>query len=524
MVEHWMMGDAMDLIVSALTAFFALVGIIILFVGAIVATGILFLVRLPVNYFLALWHRIDADSDYMETSWAARTFAWRKHVDHERSFSQYYLGPVIADFSAVINDAAERQWKSVTAGWSGAAEELKGSDSTAEYIFGICSATGVIIGAIGGIAVTVAIALIHVVIAMICLIAAAISAVVLRGIDTGLRYVFKAGTTCPGCAQTVRPYAAYRCRSCNELHRDVRPGRRGIVKRVCVCGSRLPTLVFFDASGQTTVCPRCGVSLPPRFGKAAEIIVPLVGSINAGKTSLAYMLIMAIQELVTANGGTVELVGDTKDEVDRIAEQVAITGSPSATVPKSPKALMLHVKLRLSERYVHLYDVAGELYYQGDSLDGLPFLDKASTLIYVIDPLAAEGVWDRLSAGQQDAFHPIRSDMAEAEAAYELPREHIRRQMGKRRLQRLAFVVTKADVLADARVLDPGAAIRTLVHDENWMNMGNIVREAEHSFGQVKYFTTAAIADESGLADESVTGLATWLLLTDFTGLSLARR
>jgi len=233
------------------------------------------------------------------------------------------------------------------------------------------------------------------------------------------------------------------------------------------------------------------------------------------------MLVLAIQELVKSNGGIVELDDDTKDEVNRIAEQLSVTGSPSPTVPKSPKAFVLHVKLGLSERYIFLFDAAGELHYRDVSLDALRYLDKANTLIYAVDPLAADGVWDHFSATQQDAFTAIRSDWAEAELAYELSRDQVRRLIGKRRPERLAFVVTKGDVLADARLLDPDVTIRGLVNEEDWMNMGNIVREAEHSFGQVEYFKTAAIAGESGSVDASVTALASWLLLAE--GIQFAR-
>jgi hypothetical protein len=494
---------------------------IILFVATTAALAVAFFGWLPINYFLAMWNQTGASPDHRATGWAVRASAMRKHVDHDRTFPTYYLGPVIADFSAVIGDAAKMQWEQMNAGWTLAADMLEGGSSAIEYAIGIGVGAGVAIGAMGGIAVSVVIVLIHAVVTMICLMVAAISAMALRGTDTVHRYLVHVHMTCPACAQKVGPYAAYRCPSCDELHRDVRPGRRGIVKRLCVCGRRLPTLLILGASDLAAVCPRCGVSLPSRFGKAAEIVIPLFGSVKAGKTRLLYMLVMAIQELVTANGGTVELVDDTKDEVDRIAEQVAMTGSPGPTVPKSPEAFVLHIKLRLSERYLYLYDVAGELHYRSESLDGLRYLDKANTLIYVVDPLAADGVWDRLSSSQQDAANPIRSDLTEAELAYELVREQIRRLAGKRRPERLGFVVTKVDVLADARVLDPDTAIRTLVHDEDWMNMGNIVRQAEHSFGQVEYFKTAAIADESGLVDESVTSLASWLLRTEFAGLSL---
>ena len=494
---------------------------VLLLVVASVFTAAAIAGWLPVQYFFAMWDRIGADPGYAETN----VFVAGRHVDHERAFVQYYLGPVLADFARIVGDTAERQRGTLTSVWANAVEVQEGSGSLIESAAGIGVAIGVGLGTIGGVAVTILIVLIHAAIAIFGAIAAAVSAVLLRGADTLLRYLAGVHMTCPVCVQAIRPYAAYRCPSCGELHRDVRPGRRGIVQRVCVCGGRLPTLLLVGAFRLTAVCPRCGVTLPSSFGKAAEIIIPVFGSVKAGKTRLIYMLVLAIQELVTSNGGIVELDDDTTDEVNRIAEQLSTTGSPSPTVPKAPKPLTLHIRLGLSERNIFLYDAAGELHYRDVSLDTLRYLGKANTLIYAVDPLAADGVWDHFSATQQDALTAIRSDWAEAEIAYELSRDQVRRIIGKRRPGRLAFVVTKGDVLADARLLDPDVTIRGLVKEEDWMNMGNIVREAEQSFVQVEYFNTDAIAGESGSVDASVTALASWLLLADgikFTELSLA--
>jgi Double-GTPase 2 len=519
MVEYQLIDARVVGLAIALTA-----AALISFVAAMAVAAVAFIGWLPVNYFQAMWDQIGADPGDMEASWVGRAAAARKHADHEHTFSQYYFGPVADDFSAIMRGAVEKQWSSVKAGWSQADDLIGGSDSLIGVGVGIGIGFGIPIGAFCGAVITVVIVLIHAAIAILCTTMAALSAVVLRGADTVHRYLAGVHLTCPVCAQTVRPYAAYRCPSCHELHRDVRPGRRGIVKRVCTCGSRLPTLLILGATRLTAVCPRCGVTLPPRFGGVAEVVIPLFGSVKAGKTRLIYMIITAIQELVTANGGTVQLLNHTKDEVDRIAAQLAATGSPSPTVPKSPEAFVLRVKLRFNMRDIYLYDGAGELHYRSDSLDGLSYLDKTNTLIYVVDPLAADGVWDRLTASQQDTFNSIRSDLTEAELAYELSRDQIRRLKGKRRPERLAFVVTKCDALAAAQVLDPDTAVRNLVNDEKWMNMGNIVREAEHSFHQVEYFKVAAMADVSGSVDASVTALASWLLLTEFTGLSLARK
>jgi Double-GTPase 2 len=504
-----------------------------LFAAVVVAVALLFVTWvfmtvavagwLPILYFSAMRSRIGADPGGVDTS----IFAGRKHLDEELAFAQYFLGPVFADFVSIVADAIERQKGTLASVWTRAAEVREGGGSMLESAAGTGIAIGIVVGAVGGVALTSVIALIHGLIAIFGAIAAVISAMLLRGADTLHRYLAGVHMTCPDCVQAVRPYAAYRCPSCYELHRDIRPGRRGILQRVCTCGGRLPTLLLVGAFRLTAVCPKCGATLPSRFGKAPEVILPVFGSVKSGKTRLIYMLVLAIQELVISSGGIVELDEDTKDEINRIAEQLSITGSPSPTVPKSPEAFVLRVKLGLGERYIFLFDAAGELHYRDASLDTLRYLEKANTLIYVCDPLAADGVWNHFTDAQQDAFAAIRSDWSEAELAYELSRDQVRRFIGKRRPGRLAFVVTKGDVLADAQILDPSATVRGLVYEEAWMNMGNVVREAEHSFGQVEYFKTAAIESDSGSVDASVAALASWLLSPagiQFSRRSLARK
>src|ERR1039458_2214550 len=129
---------------------------VLLLVVASVFTAAAIAGWLPVQYFFAMWDRIGADPGYAETN----VFVAGRHVDHERAFVQYYLGPVLADFARIV------------------------------------------------------VVLIPAAIAIFGAIAAAVSAVLLRGADTLLRYLAGVHMTCPVCVQAIRPYAAYRCPSC----------------------------------------------------------------------------------------------------------------------------------------------------------------------------------------------------------------------------------------------------------------------------------------------------------------------
>src|SRR5712664_1756850 len=181
----------------------AIVVAVALLVLATVFTTVAIAGWLPVQYFFAMRGRIGADPGDVEIN----IFAAGRHVDHERAFAQYYLGPVLVDFARIVGDAVGRQKRTLASAWTRAVEVQEGGGSLLESAAGIGVAIGVGLGAIGGVAVTVVIVLIHGAIAIFGAIAAAVSAVLLRGADTLHRYLAGVHMTCHVCVQAVRPYA-----------------------------------------------------------------------------------------------------------------------------------------------------------------------------------------------------------------------------------------------------------------------------------------------------------------------------
>lgn len=459
------------------------------------------LLMLPAQYFIAMADHRSAERpgvDAVERTWLGRISRITRHVDRARAFPQYFFGPAETSLRAIVRDTAKGMQYTTYAMQTSVRNPYQG---LLGYLATVATGAvwiGVEIGAVGGTIIALGIAAIHVLLLVLGTAVAAVLAALLRCIDSALRYAAGIRMTCPVCAEAVRPYAAYECPGCGALHRDIRPGRFGVFQRRCVCGRRLSTLLLFGASRLTAVCPQCGAKLPQRFGRAAEIVIPFFGSIKAGKTQLMYMLTSALSELAAATGGTVlPADDDNSDEIKRLSARMSLTGSPGPTTPRAPEALVLRASFGSNERNIYLFDAAGELHYRPDRLDDLRYLDKARTLVFVADPLAAEGIWARLTADQQREFAAIRSDWAGVELAYELPREQIRRLGGKGRAMRLAFVVTKADVLAGTHVRAQFGSVREMVVDPDGMDLGNIAREAEQSFGHVEYLETAATTGES---------------------------
>jgi hypothetical protein len=173
------------------------------------------------------------------------------------------------------------------------------------------------------------------------------------------------------------------------------------------------------------------------------------------------------------------------------------------------------------KRLISLFDAAGELHYSREELAQLKYLGHARVLIFVADPLAADGVWESIPADRREhlAELKLRSTKQDVDIAYEKTREQMRELGIKARFARLAFVVSKADVLEDAGVSMSsqirGQAVGDWVSDPDGLDMADEVREAKQGFAAVEFFRTAAVMEDGRPRDRSVEILAQWLLWSE---------
>ena len=76
------------------------------------------------------------------------------------------------------------------------------------------------------------------------------------------------------------------------------------------------------------------------------------------------------------------------------------------------------------------------------------------------------------------------------------------------RKARLAVVFSRADLIGTP-VGDAAEWARCE------LGLGNLIRSAHHSFGEICFFRTAAVMDSGGAMDESVAALMRWVLAGD---------
>jgi hypothetical protein len=320
-----------------------------------------------------------------------------------------------------------------------------------------------------------------------------------------------AEASCPKCYY-VSPRPAYQCPGCSQLHRDVRPGRLGIVSRRCQCGTRMPTMVLRAAWKLTAVCQRCDEPLRQGAAAVRDVRVPIFGDVSAGKTRFLYA---ALESLVVdgERGGPAVAFPDAQSR-EQGERALAIIRSGQDTMKTSeqlPRALSCRLGSGATATLLHLFDAAGERYRAAAGHEELGFLETGHGLIYVIDPFAVGPVRDRLSGHSGAAADLARGATGDPESAYGEVVSRLRGGGVQPGSQRLAVVVSRADLLEEYGVDLPSDsdAVSEWLYDAG---LHNLVLAATQEFAEVRYFAVASqSSNRTGPGTDPGTPLR-WLL------------
>jgi Double-GTPase 2 len=438
---------------------------------------------------------------------------WSSHDDREIAMRSYYFGPFVDDMRAAV-EAVSSIYRSLVKRGRDLADLAADREWAAfGLIAGFAVNTGIAIGRIVGLAAVLALGLIYMAVNIATTFVAMCAGLSLLGLDSAMRFAAGITMTCPNCASKVFPYPHYRCPSCSRVHRNIRPGGYGILTRVCICGARFPTMLLTGAGKLDSICSSCQRDLPRSFGHAAEVIVPMFGASNAGKTRLMLMLTDSLLNWVYDQGGTVNYVDDSAERLSAIKDGLQATSNTEKTPVIKPRGYGLHIRVGLTERIVTFFDAAGELYLREDGLGEMKFLDKAKTYIYVADPLSSDRLWTQLSLADQDRLAKFKSGAGDVAEVYQRTVNQMLRMARRKASPKLAFSVSKVDLLHSVGY-DIGArsdAVKKWVGDASGLDMEDIVRDAGRAFSMVNYFGTAAI-DREGQIDDSVAKVLRWVL------------
>lgn len=369
--------------------------------------------------------------------------------------------------------------------------------------------SGLVVGVVPGAVLLAAIAATHALTTLVLAIGWRAVGLLLRVADSLLLRVRNIRMLCVACFEAM-PYPAYHCPRCRETHWDVRPGPLGILWRTCRCGERMRTLLLLGSAALDAQCPgrACGAELPHGPGTSTELVLPVLGATAAGKTRLMYALVVALEELTSWRGVSVEFADDwTARRLADARIHLDPSRATAATPPARQRGLVVRMRVGRRERLIQLFDAAGERFASEERTAELRYISRGRTFVLVIDPLSVDGFWNGLTPDDQERLGPLRPDgVPQPDLIYQQSADRILDLGGSPKRSRLAVVFSRADVL--------GASGREDL--EAWagdMGLGGLLRLARLDFKEVALFHTAAVVRD-GRLDPSIPPLLTWLLRT----------
>ena len=473
--------------------------------AAFVAYG----VGLPVAYFIGLWRVLVS-----RPSWLPNPKRLPKiPAGADPAVLQYFYGPALTDADHAVRVAYATCRELGQRGAQYVTSSFRGEGAVLSAPVGVGCAFGMAAGIVFGAVAAIGCAIVHLLVVGISAAVVRAAGTAMRAVDSAVLQVKNIRMVCPNpnCYERVR-YPSYECpgRACSRRHHDVRPGRFGILRRRCECGTRMKTLLLFGSAEMDAFCPHCGKSLEHRPGKTAEIVLPFFGAIGAGKTRLLFSLVTQLllwsqsaapgRERFVAELADAPTTGKLED-ASRWLSQASATGKTPAELPR---AYLVRLTAGHDRRLLHMFDAAGEFFHTPGRTQELRYLNQAQTFILVIDPLSVEAFWDRLLPEQQAELKTVRSAAPPPELAYQQAHQEIEAMGVRLKKARLAVAFSRADLIGA-----PGDDVAAWATDD--LGLGNLVRSVRLNFGEAHFFHTAAVMSD-GVMHTSIPALLRWVL------------
>jgi hypothetical protein len=504
----------MDDLIGGLFALFAIAALVAIAIAAAI-TVVASIAAL--GAVVASLLGIAAFAGSLSSAVMARGGERRVPRDPEPAFELYVLGQLRRD----VRQALEEGWKALQQFRVSCQQYADQWDELPWVLLGmgiiLGAWTGMVTGAIGaGL-----LALPVLIVAGIFSGAAWVLVGILRAAEWLRRKVRHAHYECPEDHERFA-LPIYLCPACGAEHRQLVPGRWGIVRRECRCGqAALPTMVLNGRQRIPQQCPS-GHPMAGLIGFAENLRVAIVAGASAGKTTYLGAAMMALEELSSGGRLAIDVLEQSRTSYQQTLDALRNGRLPQKTTLGTNPALVAEIQGDgKRSRVLYAYDVAGESYQGSDETRQLRFLEVPSALLLLVDPLAIPQVAtdhaeqlardpDAVRVSPQDPMRVLERTVAALREA----------GMDPNKLP-VAIVVAKVDAFGIGDEIEaleraqPGNGARA------WLDQhgaGNLVRLAEQEFKQVGWFGASALGrvpqsgDERAFAPRGVAAPLLWLL------------
>ncbi len=215
---------------------------------------------------------------------------------------------------------------------------------------------------------------------------------IIWSIDRIYNNINKISNACPNpSCQASFTVPSYECPNCGAKHSKLVPGKYGILRRKCVCGTKLPCTFFAGKGKLSAHCPKCSCSLE---GDTAvrQYAIPVIGGPSVGKTCYINMLIQQMFEKVApVNNWNFEFLSNKNKERHRqIASNMQKGIRPFKTELEALTAYQMMLKLPNNKfgRRIYIYDISGEKFSKSEDIQRNIAYSYADGMIFIVDPLS----------------------------------------------------------------------------------------------------------------------------------------
>lgn len=310
--------------------------------------------------------------------------------------------------------------------------------------------------------------LIHLIIISIVFVPVFIYFIIFRTYDTFYLRKNKVATICPSCYHRSQ-LPNYTCYQCDREHSDLRPGKFGIRKRKCICGTKLPTTALDKRYDLHALCEneQCHADLFTK--EATPITLSVIGGPSSGKTSFLMTAMHDLKEkLIQKQAWTMEFLRDDEEKVFNNQTVALAEGQyPNKTIEQKPFAYNLKLSSEKWKRpkLLYMYDPAGEAYSNSENLRSHHYLDYIDGYVLIIDPFAIPEVSVKYEQDDLQFTNDVNPSATLPEDTYHTLMVHIANQYQVKETEKISVPIAIVINKVDAYQLEHEIAATSLPED-----------------------------------------------------------
>jgi hypothetical protein len=274
---------------------------------------------------------------------------------------------------------------------------------------------------------------------------------------------------------------------CQREHHDLQPGRFGILRRRCHCGTSIRTLRLSGSSPAAAACPHCGRSLAQGPWDNPEILLPFFGATAAARNR--QMLSMIEQLRAWDIEGQLYVVPDGSGALGEA------TSSPGR-IPPSRHSRAVRLLTDDGARLLCMIDGTDDLGH------GPEHSGKVRTCVLVIAPTSTDSFRAGMPSALQAGPGGERPDIPSSGIGYYKALEQIKAMGLDSREVRLAVVFAQGDV-----VNSPHRKVVRWARRE--LGLGDLAGSVRRDFKESRFFCTDVDKHSHSAS------LLRWLLIAD---------